>query len=111
MNSIARFARCALFTTLTCCLTVATLVAAENEANDRAVENIAQFARLYGYVRFFHPSEQAVSVDWDKFAVFGVQAVRGVENDEKLRRVLRQLFEPLCIGLRVLNAADFTPVN
>ena len=33
--------------------------------DDRAVENLAVFARAYGYVRFFYPGDRATEMDWD----------------------------------------------
>jgi len=43
----------------------------------RAIDNLEALARLFGYVRFFHPSDQAASADWAAL-LFG--AVRQVEN-------------------------------
>ncbi len=47
------------------------------------VERLRAFARRYGYVRFFHPSDEAASIDWDRFAVLGVIRIReaGVRDD------------------------------
>lgn len=42
---------------------------------DTNVQNLETFARLYGYARWFHPSEEAQLIDWDKFVVLGVQKV------------------------------------
>ena len=30
------------------------------------IENVRAFAKLYGYVRWFHPSDEASAIDWDK---------------------------------------------
>lgn len=39
----------------------------------RRIANLEAFARLYGYVRFFHPSDEAAALDWDRFAVYGAR--------------------------------------
>lgn len=63
--------------------------------DERAVENLAVFARVYGYVRFFHPSDAAAAADWDKVAIAGVAAVRDAEDIGKLRDALLDVFGPL----------------
>jgi hypothetical protein len=80
---------------------------------NREVENLAAFARTYGYVRFFHPSDQAVSLDWDKFGLLGAQIVRGSADDDSLRAALTKLFQPIAPTLRLtksretLNSSEF----
>lgn len=41
----------------------------------RALDNLVAFTRLFGYVRYFHPSSEAVHTDWNEFAVSGARAV------------------------------------
>ncbi|MBL7129341.1 MAG: hypothetical protein ISS16_10205, partial [Ignavibacteria bacterium] len=36
------------------------------------IQNLRSFTKLYGYVKYFHPSDEASEVDWDKFAIYGV---------------------------------------
>src|ERR1700726_88822 len=38
----------------------------------RGLTNLIAFARLLGYVRFFHPSDQAAAADWGSFAAAAV---------------------------------------
>ena len=42
--------------------------------------NMTAFAKLYGYVRHFHPSDQAARTDWETFAVEGVRKVEGAST-------------------------------
>ena len=42
----------------------------------REIENVAAFARLYGVVRFFYPSDAAATADWNHLAIDGVARVR-----------------------------------
>ena len=37
--------------------------------------NAEAFARLYGLVRFFHPSDAAAELDWNPFALHGMARV------------------------------------
>ncbi len=75
----------------------------------RGVDNLAAFARLYGYVRFFHPSDQAAAADWDAVALAGVQRVEGAADAEALRIALLEVFSPLAPTLRILPAGGPAP--
>ena len=64
-------------------------------------KNLEAFTRLLGYVRFFHPSDQAEAADWDQVAIAGVQAVEGAAGPADLARTLDDFFRPLAPTLRV----------
>src|SRR5687767_2979575 len=71
----------------------------------RELENVAAFARLYGVVRWFHPSDAAQEIDWNRYAVYGVERVRSARSPRALRRELQVLFEPLVTGLEIRRGA------
>jgi hypothetical protein len=62
---------------------------------DVRVENLRAFARLYGYVRYFHPSDAAAGLDWDRFAVYGAARVKDAKTPGDLQRVLQELLSPI----------------
>src|SRR5688500_15653522 len=39
-------------------------------------EKLAAWARLYGVMRWFHPSDAAQQIDWNRLAVRGVKSTR-----------------------------------
>jgi C-terminal processing protease CtpA/Prc len=59
------------------------------------------FTRLLGYVRYFHPSDQAAATDWNAFAVRGVRAVEKANGAVELAAALDKLFRPIAPTLRV----------
>ena len=61
----------------------------------RELKNLTAFSKLYGYVKYFHPSDEAREINWDKLAILGVQKVKKVENDQELKRILQELFLPI----------------
>lgn len=65
------------------------------------LEELHAFARLYGYVRFFHPSDEAAALDWDGFAIHGVRRVTEGSDREALRVALEELFGPVAPTLDV----------
>ena len=75
-----------------------------------AIANVEAFARLYGYVRFFHPSDAAADLNWDRFVVHGVRHVYDAPTPDVLRERLRTLFAPIAPTVQ-LYSADAGPPN
>ena len=63
--------------------------------DERSIKNIETFARLYGYVRYFHPSDEAAQTDWNRYAIYGVKRASAAQNPEELKRILEELFQPI----------------
>lgn len=86
---------------------------------DRKIENAAAFTQLFGYVRYFHPSDEAAAIDWDRFAIYGSKQVEGCKSPEELRATLAALFQPIAPTMKVylenetvkFDAKDITPSN
>lgn len=68
----------------------------------RALDNLVAFTRLLGYVRYFHPSDQAAAADWDAFAIDGVRAVEAAASPDALARALQDLFAKVAPTVRVV---------
>ena len=66
-----------------------------DKAVNRKVENLTAFSRVYGYVKYFHPSDESRQIDWDKLAVLGANKVKEAKTDEELRNSLEALFLPI----------------
>ena len=67
----------------------------------RDLDNTAVFARLYGVVRYFYPSDAAASLAWNRFAVHGVRQVRAARTSAELESALKALFAPLGPGIDI----------
>lgn len=68
----------------------------------QGLENLLAFTRLLGYVRYFHPTDEAAETDWDALAIAGVELVESARGPVDLAARLRRLFGPVTAGLRVL---------
>jgi hypothetical protein len=77
-------------------------VEAARTLTPRGLQNEVAFARLYGLIRYFHPSDQAVHTDWNAFAIRGVREVEGARNDAELAQKLSSLFADSAPTARVL---------
>ena len=73
------------------------------------VENLQAFAKLYGLVRYFHPSDAAAQVDWNKVAVFGAREARSATGQADLRRRLEQIFLPIAPTVRLFPEGQRPP--
>lgn len=65
------------------------------------IDNVAAFARLYGVVRYFYPSDAAASLDWNRFAVYGVKQAHAARDAQALEATLKALFGPLGPGVEI----------
>ena len=61
----------------------------------RELENVTAFANALGYIRFFHPTDAAVGVNWDAFAVRGVRVVQRAPSADSLASALTLVFAPI----------------
>jgi C-terminal processing protease CtpA/Prc len=67
----------------------------------RGLENLTAFAKLYGYVRFFHPSDQAAAANWETIAVEAARKVEGAKSLRELIARLREIFRPIAPSVRI----------
>jgi C-terminal processing protease CtpA/Prc len=82
---------------------------APRELNARGLDNLTAFARMLGYVRFFHPAPEAVRVNWDEFAVRGARAVENALTADSLAIVLGKLFAPIAPSVMVYRDGAAAP--
>jgi hypothetical protein len=75
------------------------------------VANLHAFARLYGVVRWFHPSDAAAAIDWDRFAIEGARSVIDVPAGDALRVRLTELFAPVAPTMHIVAAGERFPVQ
>lgn len=75
------------------------------ELSPKSVENLMAFARLYGYARYFYPSNEAQNTDWNSFALVGVEQVESAQNPDELLSALRNLFNPIAPLLLINRGA------
>ncbi len=88
------------------------LAPAQSDAERSAVSRedaLVAFARLYGVVRYFHPTDAAQDADWAQVCADGVQAAAGATRYGELADTLRRTFAPYAHGLTFWVAPDVRP--
>lgn len=76
---------------------------------DHGLANLEALTRLIGYVRFFHPSDQAANADWNAVAIDAVHKVEGAKDSAELAQTLRNVFLPLAPTLRIYETGTPPP--
>jgi hypothetical protein len=69
-------------------------------------DKLGALARLYGVVRWFHPSDAAQELDWNLFAIHAAREVRMARSADELGRILERLFAPVAVDLTVAARAQ-----
>lgn len=59
------------------------------------VSNLKTFAKVYGYVKYFHPSEEASAIDWKRFSAYGASEIIKCKNQAEVIEKLNVLFKPI----------------
>ena len=88
------------------CVVSCVLSSSARSQSAETVENLRAFAKLYGYVKYFHPSDAAAETHWDAFAVYGAQRVLDASGREELESVLEELFLPIAPTVQVYAAGE-----
>lgn len=65
------------------------------------VDNLYAFTKIYGYIRFFHPSDENLQIDWNKMALYGVEKIKNARNDMELKESLEQIFQPIAPTMQI----------
>ncbi|WP_395375933.1 S41 family peptidase [Marinicella sp. W31] len=97
-----------LFIILTFSLSSSVTAQAWKDRSNHLDEDLQAFAKLYGYVRYFHPTDEALAVDWDAFLLYGIQRIQ--TRDKPLDEALNALFAPIVQGVHVFAASDPKPI-
>ncbi len=70
------------------------------------INKIEAFAKLYGYMRFFCPSDVVTDIDWNKFAVYGVMKIWQSRDNKELETTLKELFLPITPALQIYSKEE-----
>jgi len=68
---------------------------------EQGMRNAIAFTRLFGYVRYFHPSDQVATADWDSLAIEGMRRIEPCEGPEQLAKGLEAFFHLIAPTVQV----------
>jgi len=90
---------------------VFTLYNSAYSQSGQQVDNQKTFAKIFGYVRYFHPSDEASAVDWNAFAILGSSRVDKCTNSSELKAELNKLFLPIAPSLKIYDTTEHPQFN
>jgi hypothetical protein len=70
------------------------------------VEKLVAFATLLGDVRYFHPSDEGATADWEALAIAAVPLVERARSADELASALSAVFAPVAPTLRVYTIGE-----
>lgn len=73
----------------------------DSPPSEREIKNLTAFAKVYGYTKYFHPSDEGRQINWNQFAILGTENVLMADNDEELIEILESLFLPIAPTLKI----------
>jgi hypothetical protein len=75
---------------------------------EQKVKNQMTFAKAYGYVKYFHPSDEASNIDWAKFSEFGADEIEKCRSSSQVIKTLNEMFRPIAPSVNFI-ASDEKP--
>jgi Peptidase family S41 len=75
----------------------------------RGLENLRAFTRLFGYVRYFHPSDVSAEADWEQLAIRAAGPVETARNPAELASRLTAALGPAAPTMRVYPTGFVPP--
>ena len=82
------------------------VVIAKSQHNNTRVSSMTTFSKLYGYIKYFHPSDECSSINWDKFAVYGAEQVAKCKDQSELLITLNKLFIPIAPTIQIVKTSE-----
>jgi len=71
--------------------------------SDMELDNLIAFTRLLGYVRHFHPSDQAAELNWLDFIVAAIPHIEAAKGPADLSAKLQSVFQSVAPTVRVFE--------
>jgi C-terminal processing protease CtpA/Prc len=75
----------------------------------RGLDNIRALARLFGFVRYFYPSDEAAATDWNRLAMVAIDAVEPAQTSAELAATLQNLFASIAPLMHVFPTGTSPP--
>lgn len=73
------------------------------------VQNLRALAKLYGYLRYFHPSDEAARIDWDALAIYAAGRVKDAADPATLEAALEEVFRPVAPAMALRLSGEDAP--
>jgi C-terminal processing protease CtpA/Prc len=72
------------------------------------LQKLEDFAKIYGVVRYFHPSDEAADINWNSFAAYGVEEISKTKTQKEFEAKIKELFLPVVPSISFNNENVYT---
>jgi len=79
--------------------------------NQDAINNLISFAKTYGYVKYFHPSDEASKIDWNYLSAYGAKRILECDSQEDMILTLEEIFHPIAPSVQFSETKKSYPVE
>ena len=69
--------------------------------SDRGRDNLMALTRILGVVEHFHPSDEALALDWDQFSIHAMEQIEAATSASDLADRLDRLFWPVAPSVHI----------
>ena len=56
------------------------------------IQKLEDFTKIYGVVRYFHPSDESAKLNWDLFTVYAVEEIMKTNSQKEFESKVKELF-------------------
>ena len=81
------------------------------QLSDRQIRNLEAFSKAYGYVRYFHPSDESRIEQWDDIAIIGSRRMLTIKDDDELIKELNHIYLPIAPSIKICSSAQKLKFN
>ncbi len=67
------------------------------------IQKLEDLTKIYGVVRYFHPSNESAKLNWDLFTVYAVEEVLKTNNQKEFESKIKELFLPIAPSITFEN--------
>lgn len=79
--------------------------------NRQNIEYLERFAQVYGYIKYFHPSDEVVKLDWDKFTIYATDKILDCKTNKEFEKAILDLFLPIAPSVQTQKTPDLSSKN
>ena len=76
------------------------------ELSDRELNNLFNFSKLFGYIRYYYPSYESMKINWENFAFNSIKLIEKANSRLELINTLNDIFLPIAPLLKINDAEN-----
>lgn len=74
------------------------------------INKLKSFTKAYGYIKYFHPSDEAAETNWKKYAVYGAKQILDAGEHQNFERTLSDIINPVA-PTAIVSHKENVPYN